>query len=311
MPLEQVTHIFVTVDDFCKLIEQHPHICLPPTSSHPKARKRKTSLSNSEIITIMICFHHSGFRTFKGFYTNHVQPYWSDLFPGLVSYNRFIELSQRCGLLLMLFVKIHGLGQCNGISFIDSTVLRVCHSKRIKAHKVFKGIATTSRSTMGWYHGFKLHLVINDQGEILDFYVSKSIVDDRNIELIKAMSSTLFGYLVGDKGYISKQLTALLSQNGIHLLTPVRRNMKQKALSNEERILIRKRSLIETVNDELKNICQIEHTRHRSVNGFLLNVLAGLAAYSFLPKKPSLRPFVEETDEILQIEFKNQLFLAA
>jgi len=311
MPLDQLLPMFVTIDDFCKDF-QHSHlICLPSTSQNKTCRNRKARLSPSEIITILVSFHQSGFRTFKAFYTQCVLQHWTHLFPGLVSYNRFIELSQRCGVLLLLFVKYRGLGNCTGISFIDSTVVRVCHNKRIKRNKVFRGVATTSRSTMGWFHGFKLHLIINDKGEILDFYLTKANVDDRNVKVVMSMSQDLFGYLVGDKGYISPTLSALLNDNGIHLLTQVRRNMKEQALSNEERILLRKRSVIETVNDELKNICQLEHTRHRSINGFLLNTLSALAAYSFFTKKPSITPIVEETNPEKQAQFKNQLLLAA
>lgn len=88
--------------------------------------------------------------------------------------------------------------------------------------------------------------------------------------------------------------------------------MKDKALSNEEKLLLRKRSVIETVNDELKNICQVEHTRHRSITGFLLNIMGAIAAYSFFPKKkPSIKRDIEETNPKLIQAFKKQLFLAA
>lgn len=168
-----------------------------------------------------------------------------DEFPGLVSYNRFIELSHRCAVAFMLFLHYVCKGECTGISFIDSTVLRVCHNKRIKRNKTFKDIATVGKSTMGWFYGFKLHLVINDKGEILSFYLSKANVDDRNAKAITHLTTQLFGKLFGDKGYISKALTDMLFGNGIQLITAVRRNMKSKALSNEEKLLLRKRSVIE------------------------------------------------------------------
>lgn len=311
MSPDKVTQIFVDVDDFCKDFNQSSLVKLGQPAELGKKRNRKAGLSNSEIITILICFHHSGYRTFKAFYNEHVREYCTDLFPGLVSYNRFIELSHRCGVLMLLFVKYRALGSCTGISFIDSTPIRVCHPKRNKRHKVFAGYAATTKSTMGWYHGFKLHLIINDKGDVLDFYLTKANVDDRNAKVMMSMTKDMFGYLVGDKGYISATLAALLFDNGIHLLTQVRRNMKEQALSNEERILLRKRSVIETVNDELKNQCQLEHTRHRSINGFLLNMLGALAAYSYFPKKPSITPIVEETDPKKQHAFKQQLLLVA
>lgn len=210
----------------------------------------------------------------------------------------------------MLFLHYCCTGECTAISFIDSTVLRVCHNKRIKRNKVFKDIAKVGKSTMGWFFGFKLHLIINDKGEILSFYLTQGNVDDRNIKAITKMTEQLFGKLFGDKGYISKALSDILFGNGIQLITTVKRNMKQKALSNEERILLRKRSVIETVNDELKNICQVEHTRHRSISGFLLNIISAIVAYAFFPKKPSIKPIVEETDPKL-IQNQNQPKLIA
>jgi hypothetical protein len=160
------------------------------------------------------------------------------------------------------------------------------------------------------FFGFKLHLIINDKGEILSFYLSKGNMNDNNAKAVTNMTKSLFGKLFGDKGYISKALADLLFNDGIHLITAVRRNMKKKALSNEEKLLLRKRSVIETVNDELKNICQVEHTRHRSIGGFLLNIISAIAAYSFFPKKPSIKKDIEETDPML-IERYNQPKLIA
>ena len=141
---------------------------------------------------------------------------------------------------------------------------------------------------MGWFFGFKLHIVINDKGEILDFLFTQGNVDDREPLKNKNFHDKIFGKLVGDKGYISKTLFDELFINGIHLITKIRKNMKNSLMLLQDKILLRKRALIETVNDELKNICQIEHTRHRSFENFLTNLLSGLIAYSFLDKKPRL-----------------------
>ncbi len=189
----------------------------------------------------------------------------------------------------MLFVHNCCRGECTGISFINSTIPGACHNKRIKRNKVFKNIAAVGKSTMGWFFGFKLHLIIYDKGEILSFYLTKGNTDERDAKSNTRMTMEIFGKLFGDKGYISKTLSDLLFANGIQHITQVRRNMKSKALSNEERLLLRKRSVIETVNDELKNICQVEHTRHRSVSGFLINIMGAIAAYSFFPKKPTIK----------------------
>ena len=307
---DKITEIFVKVDDFCNEFEhEYKKHALAPDAS-VKKRNRKAPLCDSEIITILIAFHGGQFRNFKHFYLHFVCSELDDLFPAVVSYNRFIELSHRSALPFMFFLHHCCRGECTGISFIDSTVLRVCHKKRIKRNKVFKDVAKVGKSTMGWFFGFKLHLIINDKGEILSFYLTQGNVDDRNIKAITKMTEELFGKLFGDKGYISKALSDILFGNGIQLITAVKRNMKEKALSNEEKILLRKRSVIETVNDELKNICQVEHTRHRSISGFLLNIISAIAAYSFFPKKPSIKSVVEETNPKL-INQQNQPNLIA
>lgn len=308
---DKITETFVKVDDFCnefEILYSKPQLPLPP---NVKVRKRKAGMCDSEIITLLIAFHGGQFRNFKHFYLNYVSVHLRDDFPGLVSYNRFIELSHRCAIAFMLFLHYRCKGECTGISFIDSTVIRVCHNKRIKRNKTFKGFAEIGKSTMGWFFGFKLHLIINDKGEILSFFLTKGNVDDRNAKAITQMTKELFGKLFGDKGYISKALSDMLFGNGIQLITAVKRNMKSKALSNEEKLLLRKRSVIETVNDELKNICQVEHTRHRSISGFLLNIMSAIAAYSFFPKKPSIKKDIEETNPHIIKQLEQQLALIA
>ena len=186
---------------------------------------------------------------------------------------------------LMLFIQTKK-GKDTGISFIDSTVIRVCHIKREKRNKVFKNFAQKSKSTMGWFFGFKLHIVINDQGELLGFKLTAGNTDDRLP--VKQLVEGLSGKLFGDKGYISQKLFEALFVKGLQLITPIKKNMKNRLLPLIDKILLRKRSLIETVNDQLKNISMVEHTRHRSVYNFLGNVVCALISYSFQPKKPSL-----------------------
>jgi hypothetical protein len=311
MLLDKVTEIFVKIDDFCLEFETEFKRARLEGSEGKKSRNRKAGLCDSEVIAILILFHGGQFRNFKWFYNRYVCEHLKDAFPGVVSYNRFIELSHRSAIPFMLFLHHCCRGECTGISFIDSTVLRVCHKKRIKRNKVFRDVAEVGKSTMGWFFGFKLHIIINDKGEILSFYLTKGNVDDRNLRAITQMTREIFGRLFGDKGYISKALSDTLFGNGIQLITQVRRNMKTVALSNEERILLRKRSVIETVNDQLKNICQAEHTRHRSISGFLLNLMSAIAAYSFADKKPSIKPLVQETNPKLIQAMENQLRLAA
>ena len=284
---DKITEIFVKVDDFCKEFDLQvaDHRL---DAGHYKVRNRKASLSDSEIITILIAFHSGHFTNFKHFYLGHICAYYKSYFPGLLSYNRFVELQQRVAVPMMLFLKTHCLGQSYGINFIDSTHLRVCHNRRIHNHKVFAGVAERGQCSLGWFYGFKLHLIINERGEILSFYLTKGNVDDRNIKVMTSMTQDIFGKLFGDKGYISKALAELLWGNGIQMITKPRKNMKEFNIPQEDKIMLRKRALIECVNDELKNICKLQHTRHRSVNNFLMNLMGALCAYHFFPKKPSL-----------------------
>ena len=297
---DKVIDIFVPVDDFC--IEFDTYIQSFRLGDGQPKRNRKATLSDSEIIAILILFHFGSFTNFKHYYNHYVKEHLSDCFPTLVSYNRFIELESRVSVPMMLFLKLYCLGKSRGINFVDSTHLKSCDNRRIHNHKVFKGVAERGKTSIGWFYGFKLHLIINDRGEILSFYLTKGNVDDRDHKVMKSMSENIFGYLFGDKGYISQTLFDLLFEDGIQLITKVRKNMKHRNLTETEQILLRKRAVIESVNDELKNICKLQHTRHRSVNGFLFNIMSALAAYSFFPKKPSLN---------IKMEHSNQLKLAA
>lgn len=250
-------------------------------------RIRPTQLSMSEIMTIVICFHQSHYRDFKAYYTAHVSVYWRSAFPDLVSYNRFVELMPRVLIPLLAYMRVRK-GGCTGISFVDSTPLQVCHNRRIYRHKVFSGLAERGKTSMGWFFGFKLHLIVNDQGEILAFQLTPGNVDDR--KPVPVMTQKLFGKLFGDRGYISQPLFDQLYDegNGVMLITTLRKNMKNRLMLWEDKLMQRKRSIIETINDQLKNISQIEHSRHRSFANFIVNLLAGLIAYSFQPKKPSI-----------------------
>lgn len=288
MKIDKLIEIFIAVDDFFKEFETEINKTrlLDPNKS---VRNRKSMLCESEMMTILIAFHHSHYTNFKAFYKEYVCQFWTDLFPGLISYERFNQTQHRVMIPMMAFLSIKALSFSRGVNFIDSTPLRVCHIKREKQHKVFKNLAAKSRGTMGWYYGFKLHLVINDKGELLSFYLSKANVDDRNIKVLQTLTKNIFGKLYGDRGYISKTLTDFLWNDGISLVYKRKRNMKKQNLSDEDKLFLRKRSLIESVNDELKNICSIEHTRHRSLRGFLNNLVAALCAYHFFDKKPSLK----------------------
>ena len=295
---DKVTEIFYLVDEFCKEFELAKEGHVLTEDNGKKTRKRKFKMSDSEVITILILFHLGQFRNLKHFYINYVQKHMTDDFPQTVSYNRFTELQQKVLIPMTVFLQVSCLGKCTGISFIDSTPLRVCHIKREKQNKVFKELAQKGKCSMGWFYGFKLHLVINDKGEILDFLFTHGNVDDRAPLKDKNFHDKIFGKLIADKGYISKTLFDNLFVDGIHLITKIKKNMKNSLMHIHDKVLLKKRALIETVNDELKNICQIEHTRHRSFGNFLSNLISGLIAYHYLPKKPSLNIDIIDNDRI-------------
>lgn len=285
---DKVTEIFFILDefskDFDKIISDHSIA----ENVAKKARNRKSALSNSEVMTILVLFHYGGFKNLKHFYLFYVKKHMQSEFPKTASYNRFVELQKKVIVHLAIFMKTCSLGKCTGISFIDSTSIQVCHIKREKQHKTFKGIAKKGQSSLGWFYGFKLHLIINDKGELLDFVITQGNVDDRKPLEDMELHKNIFGKLYGDKGYISKDLFEKLFVDGVHLVTKIRKNMKNSLMLMQDKIALRKRALIETVNDELKNMCQIEHTRHRSFDNFITNLLSGLIAYSFFPKKTSI-----------------------
>jgi len=282
--MTSLLELFCHVDDFWQRFRPwwYAHLI----TSGQRQRIREGQLCESEIMTILIRFHQSHYRDFKAFYTEYEQQHWRCEFPKLVSYSRFVRLTQRVA--IPLFVYLHEwLGTCSGISFIDSTPLRVCHNRRIPRHKVFAGLAGRGKNSLGWFYGFKLHWVVNDRGELLAVRLTPGNVDDR--QPVPDLIPRLFGKLLGDKGYLSAKLRDDLGEQGLQLITTLRRNMKPQLMDLMDRLLLRKRSIIETINDQLKNISQIEHSRHRSVVNFLVNLIAGLIAYSLRPTKPSVQ----------------------
>ena len=286
---DKVTEIFVMADEFCKVFNQ---MLKRRGLNSPKTGKRHyfrpNRMSDAEIITILIIFHMSNHQCFKYFYLNEICINKRHLFPKVVSYNRFTELEKTIVVQFVIFVKKCLLGKCTGISFVDSTLLRVCRNQREHMHKVFRGLAAKGKCSLGWFYGFKLHLICNDKGEILNFMITPGDIDDREPLKIKSFVEFIYGKLVGDKGYISKDLFNKLFIDGIQLITKLRSNMKGGIRPIYDRILLRKRAIIETINDELKNIAQIEHTRHRSFSNFIVNIIGGIAAYCFFPKKPTI-----------------------
>jgi hypothetical protein len=255
-------------------------------ASGARQRRRAGRMHPSEIMTIVILFQRSHYRTFKAFYTEYVQVHLRREFPALVSYTRMVELLPRVLVPLVVYLQTQ-LGECTGISFIDSTALKVCHNARIGRHRVFQVDAARGKTSVGWFYGFKLHLVVNDRGELLAFCLTPGNIDDR--QPVPRLVRRLFGQLIGDRGYISQDLAQqLFVEQGLRLITRLRKNMRERLIDLADKLLLHKRAIIESICDLLKNECQIEHSRHRSPVNFLVHLTAGLIAYCHLPKKPSL-----------------------
>lgn len=276
--------LFCHVDDFCHWFE--PRWQRQLLSNGMQQRCRSRSLCLSETMTILIAFHQSAYRNFKWFYTQLVCRYWRRAFPGLVSYHRFVEWMPSALLPLCAYLR-HCFGTCTGISFIDSTSIKVCHNRRIAAHKVFEGLAARGKTSVDWFYGFKLHLVVNEQGELLNIRLTPGNTDDR--KPVPQLLKDLFGKVFGDRGYLSQKLAVELWQTfGVQLVTRLRHNMKNRLMVLTDKLLLRRRAIIESVIDQLKNISQVEHSRHRSPVNCLVNLVCGLVAYCHPPKKPSL-----------------------
>ncbi len=281
LPQDTIISLFCIVDDFCLEFEPEWRKRLLDI----RKRTRKSSMCLSEIMTIAINFHSSGYRTFKQYYKTHVCGYLKAFFPNLVSYGRFVELLKFCTFPLFCFLQ-GSLGESTGISVVDSTPLPVCHNRRISSHKVFKGVAKRGKSSTGWFFGFKLHVVINDIGDVISWMITPGNVDDR--KPVKGMCEGIQGLLFGDKGYISSKLFQELYEHGLKLITKIKSNMKNVLMDLGEKFLLKKRGIVECAIQYFKETCQIQHTRHRSPANYVVNLMAGLAAYNLFAPKASM-----------------------
>lgn len=284
MDTNQLTRIFCQIDDFCKEFNSYSKNKLLPAPSKIFRRGPHCRLADSEIMTILIFFQSSGWRNFKNFYTTFLSIYWKNEFPNLPSYNRFIEIMNRVIFQLTLFSQINA-GKHTGIYFIDSTCLPVCHLKRSRRHKTFDEIAEYGRTSVGWFFGLKLHIVVNNRGELIAFKITRGNMNDAKAS--ESILKFLKGLVFGDKGYIGKQLFAQLLEKGLKLITRTRKNMKPIDYSPMEKQLLNQRGIIETIINHFKHHYHIWHTRHRSPLNAITHLMAGIAAYVIEPLKIS------------------------
>ena len=245
-------------------------------------------------MTILVCYHFGTYRNFKEYYLNWVKGVLRQDFPDAVSYNRFVELMPRVFFKMMLFMKLYAFGKCTGITFVDSTMIPVCHNVRRYYNKVFAGLAKDGKGTMGWCHGFKLHLLCNDSGEVITFCLTGANVDDRDSRGWTVFAKVLFGKVFADRGYIKQELFESLFGQGIQLVHGLKAKMKNKLMPMWDKIMLRKRYIIECINELLKNKANLVHSRHRSIHNFIMNLCSALTAYCFFENKPEALPVYVE-----------------
>lgn len=283
--MSSLEELFCQLDDFCQSFESQWRQQL--LGHGLQIRNRSRQLCLSEIMTILVGFHQQHYRNFKHYYTDHVCVYWQAEFPRLVTYQRFVEWMPSALLPLCVYLK-QRFGDCSGISLIDSTSLKVCHNRRIHQHRVFAHLAARGKTSVDWFFGFKLHLVVNDQGELLNLTITPGNTDER--KPVPKLLQSFFGKVFADRGYVSQSLAKqLLDTYSIEFFAKPRRNMNNHLMHLSDQLMTRKRAIIQSIIDQLKNISQIEHSRHRSFVNFCVHLICGLIAYSHQPKKPSLK----------------------
>jgi hypothetical protein len=279
--------LFCFVDDFYKGFE--PWYKKSLISSSNKKRNRECKMSLSEIITILIAFHQSGMSCFKYFYLELMKNH-RNLFNYLVHYDRFVALIKLAFPALVCLLKTLE-GTVTQYLFIDATPMAVCHNLREKRHKVFKGLAKKGKTSTGWFFGFKLHFVFNTHGEIVRMQITGGNVNDRSpvMSLMKDISAKL----IGDKGYISKKLSAALFEQGVTLITKIKKKMKNYLMDITDKMMLMKRSFVETIFSSIKLLGTLIHHRHRSPVNAFTHLFAGLVNYQIRTDKPSLDQLVK------------------
>lgn len=284
---KDITELFVWVDDFCLSVDHYlSHLMLSNNSKMKKAT-RVCGMSLSEILTIELLYHQSPCKNFKYFYHSYLRLYQTE-FPNLVSYHRFIELKPRIMSYLMLMIKwLCEQSEKTGVSYVDSTPISVCHNRRISRNRVFKDLARLGKTTKGWFFGLKLHLILNEKGQLHNLKITRGNTDDRTPLL--ELAQDLEGLLFGDRGYIKSALFQQLYERGLKLVTGIKKSMNNKLMPWIEKVLLRKRSIIETVFSVLKHTLELEHTRHRSATNALVHILSTLVTYCFRTHKPAIK----------------------
>lgn len=274
--------LFLEVDDLHKAFIEYQK----EQGKYLEKKKMQSQLNGSEVCTILVAYHYSGYKCFEYYYRQLIGKTYRSYFPDAPCYESFLSYIPKAADLIYLWL-LYSIGKSDrtGMYFIDSKKLQVCHLRREKSNKVFKGIARKGKTSTGWFFGLKLHLVINNLGQIVSFDLTPGNVADNNQKLLQKLLGQLDGVCIGDKGYLTK-LFAFFYENGLHLITKPRKNMKPLPVDNQFNLLINKRAVIESVFDILATVCDIEHSRHRKPINAAVHILSALVAYQYMDQKP-------------------------
>jgi len=277
--------LYIEVDD---LLKAYQSFLLQKKQLLPGKPTRSPGLNSSEVCTIWLC---TTYQVIKPLNIITARSFWvviKSWFPDAPCYERFLSYIPRNVHLLCLWLFYScALAKKTGLYFIDSKKLPVCHIKREHSHQVFKGITSKGKSPTGYFYGLKLHLTINNLGQITPFLLTPGNVADNNKTVLMLLLGGLKGVCVRDKRY----LTTLFQQfyeNGLELVKKPKRNMRSLPVPHWKNKLINMRPVIESVFDIMGTVCDIDHTRHRSPINAISHVLAGLIAYQSLEQKPAV-----------------------
>jgi Transposase DDE domain len=284
MYTNDITALFCFVDDFIKSVSANADV--PRIASYNRISRSgpKPRLRLSEVVTIILFYHTSNYDCFKHYYQKKILVEHCRDF-NLVSYQQFVKLIP-LAMPIILYIMCSLFKQCTGTSFVDSTSIEVCKAYRINRHKTFSGLARRSKTTKGWFFGFKLHLLISPTGDLVKARFTPGNTDDR--KALEKMTDGLFGKIFGDRGYIGKEFAARLYAQGLQVVTRIKKGMKNILMDLDDKTTLLRRSLIETVIGKIKLLGKFEHSRHRSVQNAFTHMMSCLINYQLQDDKPSI-----------------------
>jgi hypothetical protein len=279
----QLTKLYCFIDDFIKTLMK-----LPTGEVIAKGWKGKRGperrLSLQEVITLNIMRFYIKVNDLKAFHRLASQSY-REYFPKLPNYENFLKASNKslpAFVVLLWYLLFLNRGmKYGGIFFMDSTALSVCDNHYISSHKVAKGFAARGKTTKGWFYGFKLHGVCDAMGNLLQVAFTSGNVNDSL--MVEKLTEMLDGLYVADAGYLLKAETfKALFEKHKRVMAAARKNMK-RLMTAEQKVLLRKRSIIETTWDVLKERFELVYHLARKMDGLFRHYCSSLISFLLQP----------------------------